>query len=207
MNILAMIIASAGLTFGLAGPDCPLCAEKERIAAGAVDPTPSVDPAAYASADWPAHNTGDSLYAKDFQGKSLPVALGKETWLSEQVKTEGKVLVLDFWATWCPPCVAASPILDKMQKDHKDDLAILAIGGQREDEDTVRSYMQEHKVAYSHLFDEDQSVFAPFESEGIPLVVVISTDGVVRWIGNPHDKNFKKAVAQTLKVDPLVNAS
>lgn len=208
MNMLAIILASAGLGLGFAGPEkCPLCAEKEQVAAGAMAPTPTIDPAEYAKADWPKHNSGDSLYAKDFQGQKLPVALGKETWLSEKVKTEGKVLVLDFWATWCPPCRAASPILDKMQKDHKDDLAVLAIGGQREDEDTVRSYMKEHEVSYSHLFDADQGVFTPFESEGIPLVVVISTDGVVRWIGNPHDKNFKKAVAQTLKVDPMVNAS
>ncbi|MCA9303236.1 MAG: TlpA family protein disulfide reductase [Phycisphaerales bacterium] len=212
MNLIAMIVASTGLAFGVAaGPDkCPLCADHEKtaeVAAGALAPTPTVDPAEYAKADWPKHNSGDSLYAKDFQGQQLPVALGKETWLSEQVKTEGKVIVLDFWATWCPPCRAASPILDKLQKDHKDDLAVLAIGGQREDIDTVRSYMGEHEVSYSHLFDAEQSVFTPFESEGIPLVVVISTDGVVRWIGNPHDKNFKKAVAQTLKVDPLVNAS
>jgi len=209
MNMIAMILAATGLGLGVAGePDkCPLCAENEKTAEVTPEATPVIDPAEYAKAEWPKHNSGDALYAKDFQGKQLPVTLGNETWLSEQVKTEGKVLVLDFWATWCPPCVAASPILDKLQKDHKDDLAILAIGGQREDIDTVRSYMGEHKVAYSHLFDENQSVFTPFDSEGIPLVVVISTDGVVRWIGNPHDKNFKKAVAQTLKVDPMVNAS
>ncbi len=214
MNILAMLIASAGMSFGLAGTMCPAPEEGAKDAAdcsteveAADAPAVTIDPALYAAAAWPAHNTGETLYAKDLQGQKLPVALGKEIWLSEKVKTEGKVLVLEFWATWCPPCIAASPKLDKLQKDHPENLAVLAIGGQREDIDTVRSYMEEHKVAYSHLFDEDQSVFKPFASKGIPLAVVISTDGVIRWIGNPNSDEFSKAVAQTLKVDPLLNAS
>ena len=98
------------------------------------------------------------------------------------------------------------PILDQLQKDNKENLAVLAIGGQREDEATVRSFVAEHKESISNLFDADQSVYNKFESRGIPLVVVMSTDGVIRWIGNPHDANFKKAVAQVLKVDPLINA-
>ena len=98
------------------------------------------------------------------------------------------------------------PILDQLQKDNEKNLAVLAIGGQREDEATVRSFVAEHKESINNLFDADQSLYSKFESKGIPLVVVLSTDGVVRWIGNPHDKNFKKAVAQVLKVDPLINA-
>ncbi len=168
--------------------------------------TPKIDSALYGNAAWPTHNTGDSLYAKDFQGQALPVALGNETWISKKTSTEGKVVILDFWATWCPPCRSAMPILDQLQKDNKENLAVLAIGGQREDEATVRSFVAEHKESISNLFDADQSVYSKFESRGIPLVVVMSTDGVIRWIGNPHDANFKKAVAQVLKVDPLINA-
>ena len=165
-----------------------------------------IEAAAYAAADWPTHNTGDSLYAKNFQGKPLPVALGTETWISKKVDTAGKVVVLDFWATWCPPCRAAMPILDQLQKDNHENLAVLAIGGQREDEDTVRSFVKEHKESISNLFDADQSVYSKFESKGIPLVVVMSTDGVIRWIGNPHDENFKKAVSQVISVDPMIAA-
>ena len=159
----------------------------------------------YKAAAWPSHNT--DLYAKDFQGESLPVALGSETWLSDTVTTEGKVVVLDFWATWCPPCRAASPILDELQKDNPESLAVLAISGQREELSNVKSYVAEHAVSYAHLFDADQSVYAPFESKGIPLVVVMSTDGVIRWIGNPHEEDFVPAVNATIAADPMLQQS
>jgi len=231
MSLLSIIIASAGMSLGLVGPDnamhqgmthehhgdkeCSACASEkgdEKCAmckAHAMDkdtPLPKVDSALYGNAEWPAHNKGDSLYAKDLQGQAIPVALGNETWISKETKLEGKVVILDFWATWCPPCRTAMPILDQMQKDDSENLAVVAIGGQSEDEDTVRDFLAEHEESINNLFDAKQTVFKKFESQGIPLVVVMSTDGVIRWIGNPHDPNFKPAVAQVLKVDPLINA-
>lgn len=226
--IVAPILAASGLAIH-AGPDCssskecPMSGAKAAHCDTAKEACDSKDKQAcdfkaamndvnmtlisadsYDTAAWPSHNT--DLYANDFQGKSLPVALGSETWLTETVSTEGKVVVLDFWATWCPPCRAASPILDELQKDNPDSLAVLAISGQREEQSKVESYVEEHKVAYSHLFDEDQSVYKPFESKGIPLVVIISTDGIIRWIGNPHEEDFIPAVNKTLAADPAVQA-
>ncbi|MBL4591720.1 MAG: TlpA family protein disulfide reductase [Phycisphaerales bacterium] len=194
------------------GASCSMCDDKEMTghddhAMTSASMETTVDPAEYAAAAWPTYNKGKALYAKDLQGQKLVVALGNETWLTEKIDTKGKVLVLDFWATWCPPCRSALPKLDKMQKANKDTLAILAIGGQRESESTVRSFVEEHEYAISDLFDAGQSVYAPFESEAIPLVVVISTDGVIRWIGNPHQPEFAKAVKQTIKVDPMTKSS
>ncbi len=220
MSLISIIIASAGMSLGLAGPECKTdcasaCCETKEVAhkeadacceLGSSAKLPEVDSALYGNAAWPAHNKGESLYAKDFQGKTLNVTLGKETWISEETQLEGKVVILDFWATWCPPCRSAMPILDQMQKDNAEDLAVVAIGGQSEDESTVREYISSHKESISNLFDANQAVFKQFESKGIPLVVVMSTDGVVRWIGNPHDENFKPAVAQVLEVDPMINA-
>lgn len=191
------------------GEKCSMCASHDGAKDAMSDvkeDLPMIDASLYANADWPTHNSGEGLYAKDFQGKQLQVALGNETWISEKANVEGKVLVLDFWATWCPPCVAAMPILDKMQKAESQNLAIMSIGGQREDEATVRSYLSDHEESIHALFDADQSVFKPFQSEGIPLVVVISTDGVVRWIGNPHDPAFQPAVKKVIAVDPMIQA-
>lgn len=235
MSFIAVIIASAGMSLGFAGPEhtnhqgmdkghpevkeaahsCSMCegmAEGEKCAMCASHamtedaPLPKVDSALYGNAAWPAHNKGEGLYAKDLQGQALPVALGNETWISEKTNLAGKVVVLDFWATWCPPCRAATPILEKMQKDNKENLAVVAIGGQSEDEKTVRDYLADHDETITNLFDAKQSVFRKFESQGIPLVVVMSTDGIIRWIGNPHDKQFKSIVKQVISVDPLINA-
>ncbi|MCC5822164.1 MAG: TlpA family protein disulfide reductase [Phycisphaerales bacterium] len=192
------LLTGAGLMIFTGSPeDSAEDASAERL--------PEVDPALYAAADWPAHN--ENLYAKNLQGQRLPVALGKETWLTEKRPLEGRVVVLDFWATWCGPCIAAKPKLAQMQERHKDTLVVLGVSGQNEDVDTVRSYLADKKdltVAYIH--DEQQRVFKPFESRGIPLVVLMSTDGVIRWIGNPHAKAFDEAVEQVLRVDPLIAA-
>jgi len=213
MSLIAIAIASAGMSLGLVGPDHNHQGMDKDSMQGMKNmdmdkdnPLPKIDSALYGNAAWPAHNKGEGLYAKDFQGQALPVALGKETWISKKTNLKGKVIVLDFWATWCPPCRSAMPILDGMQKENPDNLAIVAIGGQSENEDTVRKFVTEHKDSINNLFDADQSVFKPFESEGIPLVVVLSTDGVVRWIGNPHDPKFKPAVAKVLEADPLIQA-
>ena len=213
-QLIAMIIASSGIALTTAGPDCaaskacPMSGEKTANAAccddGSCDGCTAHKAQAYEQADWPAHN--EELYANDFQGQTLPVALGSETWLSEKVDAEGKVVVLDFWATWCGPCRAASPILDELQLENPESLAVMAIAGQRDPESDVRSYVEKHEVSYANLYDTNQTVYKEFESKGIPLVVVMSTDGIIRWIGNPHEEGFLPAVNQTIAADPVVQA-
>ncbi len=159
-------------------------------------------PAKYTRADWPEKNTG-RLNAKNVQGKQLPVPLGNEEWLTKEKDLEGKVLVLDFWATWCGPCRRASPMLDKLQKKYEGKLEVLAISGQSEDEGTVRKYIGKKKNAYSHLFDKKQSIYRKLEIRAIPHTIVMSTDGVIRWQGNPLSPAFEKAVEQVIAQDPM----
>lgn len=170
---------------------------------------PKPDASAYAAAAWPEHNAPEDpkdLYARNAQGKPLPVPFGvNEKWLSEEAPTEGRVIVLDFWATWCGPCVRASPMLDTLQKKHIDDLRVVGVAGQREDERTIRAYMDKHKVAYSHVIDQKQSVYRSLQVTAIPHVIVLSTDGVVRWQGLPGPA-FSQAVEQVLATDPWVKA-
>lgn len=200
----AILLAGAGGT-GVVLPEPQTT--KSAITEPATVSTPGpieVDPTAYATANWPSHNK--DLYANDFQGKKLAVPLGGETWLTEETDLNGRVLVLDFWATWCGPCIAAGPKLEKAKKDAKGAVEIVAISGQGETADTIRSYLGQHEPKWTYLHDDAQRAFKPFESRGIPLVVVLSTDGVVRWMGNPHAKAFAKAVDQVVKNDPLIQA-
>ncbi|KAA0212707.1 MAG: hypothetical protein DYG94_14075 [Leptolyngbya sp. PLA3] len=176
---------------------------------------PRPDEQAYTSAAWPEQNKPRdpaALHARDVQGKPLPVPFGKETWLSEPVPLDGRVVVLDFWATWCGPCIAASPKLDSLQKKYMDDLVVIGVSGQSrgsqypEDERAIRQYTKQHKVAYSHVHDGAQGIYRSLGITAIPHVVVLSSDGVVRWQGNPHDPSFQKVVEETLAVDPWVAA-
>lgn len=156
----------------------------------------------YAKANWPSFNKG-TIKAKNMQGMRLPVNLGNEKWLTEKVETQGKVLVLDFWATWCGPCRRASPILDQLQQDHKDQLAVLAISGQHDPEQDVRKYVASTKHSYSHLYDGQQSIYRKMEIRAIPHTLILSTDGIIRWQGNPLNPGFKAALEKVIEVDPM----
>jgi thiol-disulfide isomerase/thioredoxin len=180
-----------------------------------VTPTPTVPPEAYLSAAWPPYNLDTaSLNARNVQGRTLPVPLGNETWLTPKPErpVEEHVLVLDFWAIWCGPCRAVSPKLDALQRAHPGELMVLGVSGLAagekypEDPDAITAYMRDHPVAYWHLNDLRKTVYTSLGIRAIPHVVILSTDGIVRWQGNPHDTRFLPAVEQVIAADPLLAA-
>jgi len=185
------------------GP-CPLCvSEKNPEEPTPAEPTPEIDPALYKEADWPSPNDGKGLYANDFQGRPLPVKLGSETWLSDEVDCSGRVLVINFWATWSVPCRQSRPRLDMLHRQHDDRLAVVTIAGVREKEAIVRAYLRENPDSMVNLYDAQQTLYREFESKGLPLALIVSTDGVIRWMGHPLDPNFKPALELVLAADPF----
>ncbi|MFK7759734.1 MAG: redoxin domain-containing protein [Phycisphaerales bacterium] len=170
--------------------------EATAVAAG-------IDKLEYDNAPWPNHN-GGRLTAINYQGQPLPVPMGKEQWVTEKKDLEGKVLVLDFWATWCPPCRAAAPILEEMQDSYGGRLEIVGIGGNNEGKDVFVKYVKKKQGNYTQLFDKRQTLYRAMGVNAIPHVVVLSTDGVIRWQGNPLSPDFKQAVAMTIAADPML---
>lgn len=162
----------------------------------------SIPAEAYAKADWPAQNA-DKFPANNFQGKQLPVPLGNEEWLTDKKDTENKVIILDFWATWCGPCRAASPMLEEIQREFEGKVEVLAIGGSNDDERAHKRYVFGSKKAYSNLYDKNDSIYRPMGVKAIPHTVVMSTDGIIRWQGNPLSRDFKDIVTKIIEVDPM----
>ncbi len=93
----------------------------------------------------------------------------------------GKVVLINFWATWCPPCRAEIPDLVKLQREYgKDGLQIIGVTYPPEQLERVRSLTRELKVNYPIALGtrETKAGFSPDES--LPLTVIIDREGTIR---------------------------
>jgi len=116
----------------------------------------------------------------------------------EQVEIEqGKAFVLEFWATWCPPCRTSIPHLTELQHKYKD---IIFVGLTSEQPQAVRKFVTNmgNQMDY-RVGIEDGSLSTMFRVQGIPHAVVIDTSSKVKWSGHPMEPGFEAALRQCAK--------
>ena len=94
---------------------------------------------------------------------------------------KGKIVMLDFWATWCGPCRMTMPIVENIQKEYADTVVLLTINLQ-ESRDVVRDYIRAEGIHSRVLLDEEGSVGKLYGTESIPLQILIDKQGIVRFI-------------------------
>ena len=92
----------------------------------------------------------------------------------------GKVLLINFFATWCGPCKLELPHLDKMNADFQQDPNFASIViGRGETDETVREFQSMNGLTMRMAADSDESVFAKFASDTIPRTIVVSPTGSI----------------------------
>lgn len=89
------------------------------------------------------------LHLKSLDGKPLSLAAYK-----------GKIVLLDFWATWCPPCRADAPVLEKLHQQHSTDLAIIGISVS-EERATVEKFLRDYPRAYPIALTTENDLTRP----------------------------------------------
>jgi thiol-disulfide isomerase/thioredoxin len=112
----------------------------------------------------------------------------------------GKVVFVNFWATWCGPCRREIPDLIELQKEHEGDLVILGISLDREGASKVRPFVESMGITYPILVDGDAVVgkFGSFNS--IPMTFVIDRDGrVAEQIVGLQSKAYLQGIIDELK--------
>ena len=116
---------------------------------------------------------------------------------------KGKVVVMDFWATWCGPCKMLSPVLDKLSKKFADK-GVVVIGADTSETPGPHAagYKKEH--GYTYCFTEGNDKLAEtLAIEGFPMVFVIDQKGVIRHTTLGFDSRtedeLNDAVAKLLK--------
>lgn len=107
---------------------------------------------------------------------SAPLVDGSTFTLSEN---SGKVILLNFWATWCPPCVGEMPAFEKLDADYGDEVVILAVNCM-EDEESVNQFLEDTGYTFPIAYDVDGEVSFTYPSSGIPYTLVIGKDGIVK---------------------------
>lgn len=98
---------------------------------------------------------------------------------------KGRIVILNFWATWCPPCRKEMPEFNKMDAELKKSgeavlLAINLTDGRRETKSKVSQFMSSNKYGFRVLLDTEGEAADIFSIRGIPTTIVIDRDGVMR---------------------------
>lgn len=131
-----------------------------------------------------------------FVGKPGPEFHAAE-WISQKPDMEGKYLLVDFWATWCGPCIRAIPHMNDLHAAFKDQLTI--VGLSRESRAKVES-MKSPRMDYYSAIDPQSRMGSFFEIRSIPHVVLMDPDGTVLYKGHPA-RLTKEKVAALLSAD------
>lgn len=121
---------------------------------------------------------------------------GKERSLSEY---RGKVVVMDFWATWCPPCRAAMPGIQKIHEKYKDK-GVVVLGMNCWESGDPAAYMKENGITYGLIMKADEAAKA-YGVSSIPTLYVVGTDGKVIYhtVGFEGEEALEAAIKSHLK--------
>ncbi len=112
------------------------------------------------------------------------------------------VVVLDFWASWCGPCVQGLPSLAKLAKAYSEKGVVVCAVNQSEDADTIKQFLREKKLDLAVALDTDGEVGQEYGLQGIPHTVVIDKKGIVQAVhsgfGPGMDKKLESEVEAVL---------
>lgn len=112
--------------------------------------------------------------ASDFQLENLD---GQSTSLSD---LRGKPVLVNFWATWCPPCVSEMPYLQQLYEEQSGKgLAVLTINA-GESHSKVTKFLQTHNLSLPVLLDSSNNVAQKYNITGIPTTFFIDKDGIIQ---------------------------
>lgn len=113
----------------------------------------------------------------------------------------GKKVLLNFWATWCPPCRAEMPQMEKFHAEYGEDIAVLAVNltDTEKNPQHVAGFVSEYALTFPVILDEQGEVADLFKIFAYPTTYVLDRDGVIRSIhqGAIDYRTMKEATSFT----------
>lgn len=98
---------------------------------------------------------------------------------------KSKFIVIDFWATWCAPCIASFPHLESLQKKYAESVQIVAVSD--ESNIKVSNFLAQKNYSFDFFIDPQKNLFNLFDIQIRPTTCILHPDGTLIWIGNSAD--------------------
>ncbi|MFN7022074.1 MAG: TlpA family protein disulfide reductase [Phycisphaerales bacterium] len=121
---------------------------------------------------------------------------------------KGRIVLLDFWATWCGPCVQAMPKVQKVAEKFADrNVTILGVNSDGGDTKKVSAFLEKRKISLGQVMDADGSIGSAYAVTGIPCMVFIDAEGVVQDVhvgaGPSIERELTQAIEKLLRGEAL----
>jgi len=130
------------------------------------------------------------------KGFKLPLLGGGEFDLASQ---QGKVVILDFWATWCGPCIKSLPgLIDAVSKLPEDKVKLIGVN-QGEPPEQVKQFIETRRWALTVALDSSQTVGRDYGVDGIPFTVIVGPDGKVAWVHTGYTPEGEVEVSKVVQ--------
>jgi len=134
--------------------------------------------------------------APDFQLQNLS---GESVKLSDY---KGKKVILNFWASWCPPCKAEMPHMEQFYKEHKNsDISLVSVNltNAEKSMSSVKQFMNDYKLTFPILLDKDGMIGNEYQAITIPTSYIIDSTGVIqkRIVGPMDQETMNDLIRKT----------
>ena len=183
--IVGVLLTLANAPLGHTGPGLPIPEPSAYLLRSAL---PGLNPGEAAPELVVTRDDGTTFRLTDLQGSPIRLA-----------DLRGKVVWLNFWASWCPPCQSETPILRKMDLAYRDrGLVLIGVQVQQTVEDGLR-YASTYQLGYRIGADVSADVFREYKVFALPTQFFIDTNGVIRSVVNgPLDETSARALIEVL---------
>ncbi len=153
-------------------------------------------PSAFGASLSSASSPREGFMAPDF---TLDTLSGEKVTLSG---LRGKIVVINLWATWCPPCRAEMPALENAYKQYKDSgVVVLGLNVTNQDsEGNVPRFVEQFELTFPILLDRDGSVSALYQLSALPTTYIVDREGMIRTVvvGGPMSEAFFRSKIEAL---------